>query len=331
MPTLIVNPLKRTLAHYEKELMEILVECGSETVGYVDCVPGDGVAGPADRMSIALRTVTERIKLSHNVSEQTIIVIWPLFGYLEPLTLLGLARRNEVFIVVHDPLPLRRSYGQSRFARELFKLALHHPRLHVLYHTTLAQQVGVRVNGVAGAVVPHPIRLRQTAAGRPVRTRAARPVVRVLGQYKETRSMTALAGLGAHASTFCDLEIHGMGWPGVPGWTVSDRFVPEHDFARLVEKSDCIVIPYDSFYQSGVAVRCLESGVPLIAPRHEHIEQLYGVDWAGIVEDASDWHDALTRALAVDQVTLQRRYSSVAGRTVRAWEALLLGFSGVDH
>jgi hypothetical protein len=320
---LVINPLKHTLAHYEGELLETLNHSGHNAVEIADTVPGDGVRGPLHRVAVAARTVRERMRMARSVSGQIVIVVWPLFGYLEPLTLMRLARHNTVYIVVHDPSPLRRSYGQSPWARWLFKVVVHHRRFRVLYHTEHAQRVGARDSGVKGVVVPHPMRLVPSRTDEPHGRTASRPVVRVLGQYKHTRSLTALITIADQAAGLCELEIHGRGWPDVRGWTVMDRFVPEHEFAALVESSDCVVIPYDLFFQSGVAVRCLEAGVPVVAPRHEHIAQLYGDDWSGTVRDVSDWYDALVRALAVDAAEIRSRRLCVAQGIRSAWQELL--------
>jgi hypothetical protein len=233
------------------------------------------------------------------------------------------ARRNTVYIIVHDPSPLRRSYDQSRWAKQLFKAATRLASVKILYHTELAQQVGDRRTGVRGAVVPHPIRLDWTPTGERRGLGVRRPVVRVLGQYKQTRSLSALAEIADKAAGLYDLEIHGRGWPQVQGWSVQDHFVPEDKFTDLVQSSDCVIIPYDLFFQSGVAVRCLEVGVPIVAPFHEHIVQLYGDDWVGVVRDEAGWHNALAAALAVDAAAIFARRRHLAQTTSCAWRNLL--------
>jgi hypothetical protein len=322
-PVLVINPLKHTLAHYEGELVDTLRNSGHNAVEIAATTPGDGVTGPADRVVVAARTVWERMRMARFVRRQIVIVVWPLFGYLEPLTLMRMARYNTVYIVVHDPSPLRRSYGQSYWARKVFKKVVQRRKIRILYHTEHAQQVGVRDNGVSGVVVPHPIRPGPlNTEGRPGRA-VSRPVVRVLGQYKQTRSLAALAAIADQAAGLCHLEIHGRGWPEIQGWSVMNRFVPENEFTALVESSDCVIIPYDLFFQSGVAVRCLEAGVPVVAPHHEHIAQLYGDDWVGTVRDETGWYEALVRALAVDGAEIRSRRVDVAKQTQRAWQELL--------
>jgi hypothetical protein len=322
-PVLVINPLRNTLAHYEAELIETLTHSGCHAVEIADTVQGDFVKGPLHRVAVAARTVRERMRLARSVSGQIVIVVWPLFGYLEPLTLMRLARHNTVYIVVHDPLPMRRSYGQSFWARQLFKAAIDRRSMRVLYHSAHAQRVGASVNGVKGIVVPHPVRPVPSRTDEAHGRAPSRPMVRVLGQYKHTRSLPALTMIADRAAGSYELEIHGRGWPEVRGWTVMDRFVPDDEFTALVASSDCVIIPYGNFFQSGVAVWCFEAGVRVVAPHHEHIAQLYGDDWAGAVRDASDWYDALVRALAVDADEIRSRHLRVAHEISSGWQDLL--------
>lgn len=324
MAVFIINPLKQTLAHYERELIETLEQSVDGHLEVIDTVAGDGVRGSLDRVKVALQAVYERLLMARGLREEVIVVIWPLFGYLEPLTLMRLARRNDVYIVVHDPSPLRRSYGGSKVAGSIFTAALRRGRFHIVYHTAVAQGVGIARTGIVGAVVPHPL------SGETVDTSTCRawdnnrrPTVRVLGQYKPARSLTALTTIAENAAGRYSLEIYGRGWPDVPGWSVAAEFVPENDFARLIMSSDCVVIPYHLFFQSGVAVRCLEAAVPVVAPRHEHIAQLYGSDWPGTVQDDSDWYSAVARVLSVERCHIEMRHRRAMHEVHDAWRTLL--------
>jgi hypothetical protein len=322
-PVLVINPLKSTLAHYELALTETLRSLGFSTVETYGMASGDGVTGAATRVWIALRTVMERVRMGHSVRGRIVIVVWPLFGYFEPLTLLALARSNRVFVVVHDPSPLRKAYGQSWLARRLFKALADRRDILILYHTKHAQRVGNQVNGITGDVVPHPVRMTCCDEDRIGSTGLTRPIVRVLGQHKQTRSLAALKCIAVKAGGTLTLEIHGRGWPAIPGWNVVEGFVSEEEFSALVRTSDCVVIPYGSFFQSGVAARCLEAGVGVVAPRHEHIAELYGNDWPGMVRKASDWHEAVLRVLAVDSADIRVRRAHVCREVQRGWEKLL--------
>jgi Methyltransferase domain len=322
MRPFVINPLRSTLQHYERELSDTLRYAGYSDIEIAQTVPGDQVSGSLDRVRTALRTVAERLRMSRAVRGRIVIIAWPLFGYLDPLTYLRLARLNQVFIVVHDPTPLRRSFGDSLVSRFIFKVVVARCGIRVLYHTQQAQQVGGRRNGVPGEVVPHPVLMNSMDTG-PMPDASSRPVIRVLGQYKPTRSLSALKLIASKFADALTLEICGRGWPHIDGWTVFDGFVPEDQFDVILQTSNCIVIPYDLFFQSGVAVRCLELGVPVVARRHEHIIELFGHDWPGIVDDSTDWPDAIVRALAIDTTAIQARRAAVRSRVLREWSAVL--------
>lgn len=311
------------MAHYVDELMDTLKHAGNFRVSVPETTPGEKFRVPLDRIRTSAQVLRERNAIARETHDHVVIVVWPLFGYLDPLSLLRLARRNTVYMIIHDPFPLRRSYGQSRLARRLFKEAVRRRDIKVLYHTVHAQRIGTQLTGVEGAVVPHPV-TSEHLADAPHR-KHDKPVVRVLGQFKDTRSLNALTSIADSMAGFACLEIHGRGWPKVPGWFVHNRFVPEREFEYLIESSDCVVIPYDTFFQSGVAVRCLEAGVPVVAPYHEHVAQLYGSDWAGAVpEGAPDWGPALRRALAADCMGIRERRQVVTQAVQRAWGEILL-------
>jgi hypothetical protein len=325
----IVNPLTNTLAHYEGELIETLSHCGFADIEISNSVAGDAVRSALDRISVGLSTLRERFRLARS-SGRIVIVIWPLFGFLEPVTLMRLARRNRVYIILHDPSPLRKQYGQSVMFARLFRAIVGNLQMRVLYHTVDAQRVGAQTLGVVGEVVPHPVRTPPNGFNRVGVSANRQPVIRVLGQYKYTRSVGALAQIAERANGEFELEIYGRDWPQVSGWRVIDRFVEESEFTALLRTADCVVIPYDKFFQSGVAVRCLEAGVPIVAPQHEHIVQLYGDDWLGIVRGASDWYSAIKRVLDLDGEALQRRQSEVVRAIRSAWKAVLTE-SNVDR
>ncbi len=319
----IFNPLTSTLRHYERELIDTLRAAGFDRVEVLPAVEGEGISGAAQRVRVAVASLAQRARLGSTMRNQTMIVTWPLFSYLDPLTMWGLCRRNRVFIVIHDPTPLRRSYGHSALPRKLFKWVVDRTDTRVIYHTGLAQRTGEAACGVAGSVVPHPVAADRATGALGPSTRAGRPTIRVLGQYKPARTLAPLKQIATRDADNYRLEIHGRGWPALDGWTVSDGFVAEEEFDELIRTANCVLIPYDSFFQSGVAVRCLENGVPVVAPDHEHIAELYGTDWPGLVRDENDWHDAVSRVLAADNTVLARRPNDVRAGIGRAWAAAL--------
>lgn len=318
----ILNPLASTLRHYESELIDTLAAAGYRAAETIPTVEGEGISGAAQRIRVAAASLSERVRMGSAMRNRTIIVAWPLFSYLDPLTLWGLCRRNRVFIVMHDPTPLRRSYGHSGVPRRIFKWIVEHTDTHVVYHTELAQRTGSAVCGVTGTVIPHPIGRASIGTCPPVDIEARR-TIRVLGQYKPARTLAPLQQIAAREVGAYRLEIHGRGWPSLEGWAVSDRFVAEEEFDELIRTADCVVIPYDSFFQSGVAVRCLENGVPVVAPEHEHVAELYGEDWPGLVHDENDWCDAVSRVLETDRTAVVVRAHDVRAQVGRDWAEAL--------
>lgn len=321
----ILNPLSSTLRHYEQELVDTLERAGYSDIEVIPTVEGEGISGIPQRMRVTLASLVERAQLGFSIRNQAVIVVvWPLFGYLDPWTLWGLCRHNRVLLVIHDPTPLRRAYGHSAFSRRLFKLIVQNTNVRVVYHTWLAQRVGLEVCGVRGTVVPHPIARHSDLLVKPSPCNG-RSTIRVVGQYKMTRTLTPLESIAAHGADQFRLEIHGRGWPPVEGWTVSDRFIPEADFDELIRTSDCVVIPYSTFFQSGVAVRCLEQGVRVVAPRHEHIVELFGDGWPGLVDDEENWHEPIVRTLGVDRRGILARAEEVRTDITQAWRELIDG------
>ncbi|MGX7724531.1 hypothetical protein [Rhodococcus sp. 5G237] len=235
---------------------------------------------------------------------QVILVVWPLFGYLDIITWIFLAKRNHVILIHHDPTPLRAQLGHSRPAKRAFSWISSRFHITALCHTRHAAEALWDNSRVKAIIASHPLSVPSTEGPEG----AEEAAVRVLGQYKEARTLWPLVAIAASWENLrAPLEIHGRQWPSVDGWFVSDKFLPEQEFDHLIKTAGCIVVPYSNFFQSGVAVRAFESGVPVVAPRHEHIEELFGEDWPGFVQDDEDWPQAVRRVLALDKQTIYDR------------------------
>lgn len=311
MRVTITNPLPVALAHYEVELLDCL--------GGVATVLGDpsseGVEGLAGlrRVGRGLRLMTSRC--ARLPRSDLHLVLWPAFGYLDPLTWLATARRQRVVLILHDIDPLRRQFGHSRAAHRAFRAAVGAGGIEVVCHTDAAAHRMADLTSVRAQVVPHPMLTpkRRTSAepghdpgpdvasaqGDLPRRRPHRPVVRVLGQYKSARDLQILGSLATQgAAQDWSLEVWGRGWPAVPGWLVQSEFVDEAQFARLVATSSAVVIPYGTYSQSGVMVRAAESCVPVVGVEHPQLSLLYGARWPGAVMPGGTWADATRRAIA---------------------------------
>ncbi|MFJ6162581.1 hypothetical protein ACIQGM_17060 [Pseudarthrobacter sp. NPDC092200] len=161
----------------------------------------------------------------------------------------------------------------ARFAGRMKK------RPGTLVHSDEAAQAMAAVGLAEGlAQVPHPMLPPAGAAKDPHLSGQCgkRPRIRVLGQYKADRDLDLLKSLANRLGTKFDLDIVGRGWPSVEGWHVDARFVPEDELEELIVSSDTIVIPYKRFYQSGIAMRALEHGVPIVGRIGTSLEKLYG-------------------------------------------------------
>jgi glycosyltransferase involved in cell wall biosynthesis len=157
------------------------------------------------------------------------------------------------------------------------------------------------------------------------------PVVRVLGQFKRDRDLGALVALAEELGPDVQLEIVGRGWPELEGWKVDSRFVSEAELDELMRTSSAVVIPYVRFYQSGIAIRALESNTPIVGRAETSLADLYGRNSrllvtedpaTGVVNEHS-WVEAVRYAVAAGREEAARAaaaYHSVAVSEWGAWD-----------
>ncbi|MBY6709512.1 hypothetical protein HQ308_22220 [Rhodococcus sp. BP-241] len=307
---LIWNPLPVALKHYVEALSahlqknNIAPEIRSRSV--------EQQSGTA-KIWVALRILTSRIVPSRS----PVLVVWPAFGFLEAATWSVQALFSKVYIIIHDVNPLIRAQGHGSAALLLFRLACLMPRIHIICHTSEAAEELRSTSRVIAMVVRHPMMMPQYPDDHVQSNRQT--MVSVLGQYKPTRSISALTEISDEVGA-CDINlmIAGRGWPEVRGWTVDDSFISELEFGQFLKASACIVIPYDRFYQSGIAVRALEQCTAVVAPRHPHIEQLFGTDWPGFSD--SGWAQALSCVIELDKVSIYIRAKSAYESVDQSWK-----------
>jgi len=142
--------------------------------------------------------------------------------------------------------------------------------------------------------------------------------VTVLGQWKPARSLEPLHALGADPALDGRRRIIGRGWQPIEGWDVENRFVSEAELEGAIESASCAVLPYDRYFQSDIAMRCLEHGRPVVGTPHPFLRDLYGEDWPGIVR-GGDWAGAVARAEAVSPERLAERRVEYWERCVQEW------------
>jgi hypothetical protein len=305
-----IDPIPRALEHYRGELRDVMAACGvvmnDQASPGIERSPG----GPSTARR-AGRVLSWRIRTRKATGDT--VVLFPAFGLADPVTWLG--RRSSVWLVVHDPLPVARQFGTGRLAARLGRLGVDR-KVRILVHSEPAADV-LRQHGWAVELLPHP--LRRPATGEPVADGEGAGPVTVLGQWKPARSLEPLRQFSAVTAWDGRRQVVGRGWPAVPGWSVDSRFVDEGELDDRIAAAACVLLPYERYFQSGIAVRCLESGAPVVGARHPFLEALFGETWPGLVDD-DDWIAAAERVAAVPAATVLALRADYWRRCVAAWE-----------
>lgn len=119
----------------------------------------------------------------------------------------------------------------------------------------------------------HPILSDQSS------TTSNRSQVVVAGQFKPERDLELLERIGRPLQARgWDTVIYGSGWPSVTGWRSVDKFLSEDELDAAIDRAAILVIPYKSYFQSGVAIRALERGVISVGPSNSFSRTLFGDD-----------------------------------------------------
>jgi GT2 family glycosyltransferase len=313
----VVNPLGGALAHYVLALTDTLAASGASVAQYRADEPS--VSGEA-RARWVWRTWcllwSARGETKQNNSESSVLLVWPVLGYLDVLVLRALGVRAT--LIVHDPRPLVRAIGYGRLSRLLASRFSH--KVRVMVHSSQAREaLEEDTRGFAVSVVAHPI-ISPRAAEAPA---VGIPVVRVLGQYKRDRDLDALVDIADRFQGTVSLQIDGRGWPDVRGWEVRSRFVPENELNELIESCAVVVIPYRRFYQSGVALRCLERGTLVVGPKNSNLAEVLGADSPLLAspDGPASWSGAVAAALEMDASFAREAAGRWRERAVNDWRA----------
>lgn len=274
---LVLNPLGVALRHYTGALLRQLADAGIEAELFSITEPSQSgknrfqwLAAYTSMLYSAGRRTRKRN------STERVLLTWPVVGFLDLLMVKVLCGNSGV-VIYHDPQPLVRSVGSSQLAAGLVRLMKNRPG--TLVHSDEAAHAMGLVGLTEGlTLVPHPMLPPAVSAPDPTFSGQSgkRRRVRVLGQYKADRDIDLLKSLAGRLGPKYDLDIVGRGWPPVEGWHVDARFVPEDELEELIASSDTIVIPYKRFYQSGIAMRALEHGVPIVGRVGTSLGKLYG-------------------------------------------------------
>lgn len=313
---LCVNPLGGTLGHYVAETSEVLENSGVlvDTLRVLEPSAGGGGRRRWLFSYVAMLRAAERLRRS--MSRSAMVVTWPVLGLYDVAVLRALARHAT--LVVHDPVPLVRAVGYGRLARFLARRSL--KRVSLMTHSSrarreLAGSIGVAERDIG--LLPHPMRLEAHELTRPTR-----PSLLVMGQFKPDRDVRLLEQIAARISSDVQLRIVGRGWPDIAGWEVDPRFVSEEEFQQQLEQSSAVLIPYSRFYQSGVAVRAVEVGLPVVGPRRSVLQEVLGETSPWLAdEDIDSWLRAIASALSAKSQEIREMQLRAFKEVQAAWRS----------
>lgn len=319
VPVWIYNPLPLALRHYEDALLDVLATSGIDARSVR--APSIEVSGASlvRRLRSALAELTERSRAARRGGH--LVVCWPSYGLLDPALWMSGWGRTTVSVVVHDPTPLRRQLLMGPVAASFGGWASRARHIRVVVHSVPAGDVLDAIGWPAPTLLPHPLwRARATIE----ESMGSRQVL-VCGQYKPARDIDLLRALGQllHQRGYHTV-IAGRGWPKVPGWEIHDGFLTEQELDRTISASAAVLIPYSRFYQSGIAVRAVERGIPVVGSDHPFLTELLGTDWPGLVptDDPSNWADAVGKVAGESSMTTAAAMSS-RQRCEQQWQSYL--------
>lgn len=320
----IVNPLGGALSHYTKALATLLRASGARVLVLSIDEPSVSGRGRARWLLGYLDLLLKAGSFGYGSGRTQTLVTWPVMGFLDLLLVRAISGKSSA-IVYHDPKPLVRSIGNGRAVARLASLFPSRPRV-VVHSTAAADAMHELGLGADLDILAHPM-LPPATSGAESKSSGERPVIRVLGQFKQDRDLEVLRNLATQFSSECDLEIVGRGWPAVNGWNVDSRFVAEQELDELVRSSDAIVIPYKRFYQSGIAIRALEAGTPIVGRAATSLADLYGADSRLLVTEPSgdddgvgqSWSAALQHAIRDGKREAHEAANSVFESVVSDW------------
>ena len=316
----VYNPLPLALRHYEDALLDVLASSGIDARS-VDA-PSIEVSGasPVQRVRAAVAELAERSRTARGGGH--LLVCWPTYGLLDPALWMSGWGRTTVSVIVHDPTPLRRQLLMGPVAAKVGGWATRARHLRVVAHSDLAAEALGALGWPAPALLPHP--LLESRGGSHRESRTSRTVL-VCGQYKPARDLGLLRLLGpVLRERGYHPVIAGRGWPEVPGWEIVEGFLPESELDRRISASAAVLIPYSRFYQSGIAVRAVEFGVPVVGPDHPFLADLLGGRWPGLVptDDPLNWADAVGAVAADRELVLTAGHLSRV-RCEQLWSSYL--------
>ena len=250
------------------------------------------------------------------------LVAWPLLGWWE----MPLWRHpsHKTLIIMHDPAPLARQHGLSPLAAHTSARLLGPKWPHLVTMSPEARSIAAKYfDSEQIHSAPHPMR-----APGPRGPASLGRTVLVLGQCKPARDLDVMAAIApALLAAGWSPTVAGRGWPPIPGWRVIDRFLIEGDFQKLLVSAAVVLLPYQHYFQSGVALRALECGLPVVGRETGFLKSVLGPGFPGAVDD---WDDPGSWLKAIEEATASRAEQLIAAtayshRGAKEWLALIEG------
>lgn len=319
----LVNPLPLDMRHYESEVMSLLNGIPGLGVSRFESVSGEipqGNRRTFARLSRTYQLARRPVSVRRDPAALNLIT-WPIFGLYEPIIWANVARRQRTAMVIHDPTPLRPTFGMGRNARKVGGFAARLSGLEIVVHSIPAQREIVGWGWAKPTLLPFPV-LPYRGGDNP----GSEKRVAVIGQYKPARDTDLLAKLAdpLRRAGF-DLRIAGYGWPRIAGWHIDSRRLGETEIDGIIDRSSAILIPYKNFYQSGIAVRALERGTPIVGPHHGFLVDLFGDEWPGLVSGraAADWVEGIIAA-STSRDDVRKAHARYAQTALATWWSYLV-------
>lgn len=287
----VYNPLPIAYSHREKQLHEVF----DGKVSFIRS-SNEGKKGLVKVFALVAHMLISRKILR---SESPVLVTWPLLGWWEIILLS--TKDAKVYLSVHDPRPLRKQFGLDPLAAWAANLVPQSRRPKLICHSSVAaDSIKSTFPGSNPLILPLPMVGSNKISGLRKTKKISSSVI-VLGQYKPSRDIELLERLGEKlkGENF-SRKIVGRDWPDVAGWEVENRFITEAEFDSYLIQSGCLLIPYREYFQSGVALRAVELGVPVVGLEHPFLCESLGLkNSPGIVPRNSQdsiWINAIKKA-----------------------------------
>lgn len=311
------NPIPQALRRYRGELLDTLDRAGmtAEDAPWARSVEGEpGARGKL----VMLRRACLNIRDARR-SSASVVQLWPSLGLLEAR--LWAPREARGYVVLHDPEPLDRQVGHAGWQRRWAAAAHERTRPVVLVHSQAA------FDATRELLPHHDLRLvlHPILSGHRRSAKSSDPSVVVAGQYKATRNLSLLRRLGPMLrSRGWTPRIIGRGWPTIPGWDVESRFVSEAELDAALANAWALLLPYDRYYQSGIAIRALENGTPTVGLRTDFLDSIFGDSPMVLPHDADEsaYVEALERAHSLTPADIEAAHASYAAAASTSWGRL---------